>query len=436
MTRLRHIAGRIRDDHLVRNSGWIMATTLVNLMLGYLYWVIAARLLSHGALGLATSLVALMNVATLVFSVGLGPSLIASLPSCSGGGPWSRTLNTALLMAGGIALLASIGIVVGLPGWSNAFAPLADDRWLAALFVASSVVWTVASILDYAFVAERRADLMFARNLTFGVVKIPALPVAAALLGSSALSLLAGWAMSALASLALGVIVLIRRLARHYRPSTLGSRSAARALSRRLAGQHLTSVGGQLPIFVLPALVAARLGVAENAYFYIGWAAAGVFFLVSPAVAASLYTEATHDPAQLGGVVRRGVWTIAAVLGPAMLGLLVFGHAILSLFGPSYPKHAFPLLLPLAASAVPDAVTNIYISVLRVRHRLRLAAAINVGIAVTTLGLAWLLLPPLGIAGAGWAWFIAQAAGTAVVALDLYRIRRQVGAVEFRGAVR
>jgi O-antigen/teichoic acid export membrane protein len=277
---------------------------------------------------------------------------------------------------------------------------------------------------------------MFVRSLVFGIVKIPALPIAAAALGSRAMSLLAGWAVSAVVSLALGVTVLIARLPRRYRRSVMGSRSTARSLSQRLAGQHLTSVGGQLPVFLLPALVAARLGVAENAYFYIGWAAAGVFFLVSPAVAASLYTEATHDPAHLRRIVWRSAWTIVAVLGPAMVGLVVFGRAILSLFGPSYPGHAFPLLLPLAASAVPDAVTNIYISVLRVRQRLRLAAAINVGIAAMTLALAWWLLPPLGIVGAGWAWFIAQAAGTAVVAFDLYRNRRHVGAVELREAVR
>jgi hypothetical protein len=89
------------------------------------------------------------------------------------------------------------------------------------------------------------------------------------------------------------------------------------------------------------------------------------------------------------------------------------------LFGPSYPEHGFTLLMILAISAVPDAITNIYVSVLRVRGRLRFAAVINLTMAVITLGLGWILLPILGIAGGGWAWLIAQSTGSLMVGVDL-----------------
>jgi Na+-driven multidrug efflux pump len=72
-------------------------------------------------------------------------------------------------------------------------------------------------------------------------------------------------------------------------------------------------------------------------------------------------------------------------------------------------------LVLLVVAAVPDAITNIYVSTLRVRTRLRQAAALNIGMAVLSLVLAWLLLPTMGITGAGLAWLIAQIVGSAVV---------------------
>jgi hypothetical protein len=91
----------------------------------------------------------------------------------------------------------------------------------------------------------------------------------------------------------------------------------------------------------------------------------------------------------------------------------------MSFFGPSYPQHGLALLMLLAISAVPDAITCIYVSLLRVRGRLRFAAFLNLTMAGVSLALAWILLPILGIAGAGWAWLIAQSTGTLIAGIDM-----------------
>ena len=84
----------------------------------------------------------------------------------------------------------------------------------------------------------------------------------------------------------------------------------------------------------------------------------------------------------------------------------------MSIFGPSYAENGQELFRIYAIAAIPDATTNIYISVLRVQRRLRFAAVLNIGMAVITLSLAWILLPLFGINGAGWAFLISQTAGT------------------------
>src|SRR5438477_3291068 len=88
-------------------------------------------------------------------------------------------------------------------------------------------------------------------------------------------------------------------------------------------------------------------------------------------------------------------------------------------FGPSYVRHGLALLVILTISAVPDAITNVYVAVLRVQHHLRQAALLNIAMAALTLLLAWVLLPVLGIAAAGWAWLAAQSLGSVAVGIHL-----------------
>jgi O-antigen/teichoic acid export membrane protein len=93
----------------------------------------------------------------------------------------------------------------------------------------------------------------------------------------------------------------------------------------------------------------------------------------------------------------------------------VAGGTVLSLFGAEYSTHARPLLLLLLASAIPDAVTNIALTVLRVQRRFLFATVLTISMAVLAIGAAWVLLPLLGITGAGLAWLIAQSAGALCV---------------------
>jgi Na+-driven multidrug efflux pump len=67
-------------------------------------------------------------------------------------------------------------------------------------------------------------------------------------------------------------------------------------------------------------------------------------------------------------------------------------------------------------AAVPDAVTNIAVAYWRSEGRLRRCAAMNAVMATVGLAGSWLLLPGLGIRGAGVAWLAGQTVGAVIVA--------------------
>jgi O-antigen/teichoic acid export membrane protein len=166
-------------------------------------------------------------------------------------------------------------------------------------------------------------------------------------------------------------------------------------------------------------LVVLRLGATPNAYFYITWMVGGVFFMVSPSVAQALFAEGVRTGADLRGVVAKALRVITMLLAPAMVVMVTGGKFILGLFGASYATAGYELLILLAISALPDAVSNVAVAVLRVTHRLGYSAALNLGILVACLAGAWILMPRMGIAGAGAAWLGVQVLG-AIASLPAY----------------
>jgi O-antigen/teichoic acid export membrane protein len=413
---------RATSSSLVRNSGFIMATTIVNSGLGFVFWTIAARSFQPSVVGLAAAIVAAMSVTSLICGVGSDAVVIAFLPSRNPGSDWSRTLHAALLVGASASLAGAILVTALLPKFSAQFAVLSGV--VAFSFAICTVAWTLSTVLDATFVAERTARYMLVRNSTLAVGKLLLLALAVIFVHASWLSIFLPWVSASVLSVVIAFL-LLPRLRRGYTAQFNGLPAEIRKLSSRFAGHHLIGLTGALPPLILPVLVTARLSSAQNAYFYATWMVGGVFFVVSPAVASALFAEGSHERVDLPAKIRTSAKFILCLLAPLSLVYLVCGQFVLGLFGERYASEGWPVLLLLLASALPDAVTNIYVSVMRVYGRLARAGALNAAIAATTVVLAWVLLPDLGIKAAALAWLVAQMLGTLAVATHILGAQRQ-----------
>jgi O-antigen/teichoic acid export membrane protein len=416
--------GRPWRDALLRNSVYIMATTVANSLLGYLYWIVAAHLYAAHDIGLAAALTSTMTLASILSSQGIGWTLLQLLPGRLAGRAWSLTLNAGLAAGLLTGLCAGAIVVVALPLFSPQLAIVVHGTAYAVAFVAGVALMAIGSLVDYVFMAERAADNMLVRNVILGAIKIPLLLLPLLLAQAGAFGIVGTWVLATAVG-ALAGMALVARLGRSYRPALHGTRGQIRAMLASLAGNHVITVGGLAPMYLLPLFVTARLSATDNAYFYITWRLAGFALMISPAVATSLVAEGSHARRDLLRTARSSILLIAALLGPTMLLFLGGGRYIMASFGPGYARHGQVLLLLLVLSAVPDAITNVYVAVLRVQQRLRQAALLNLGMAALTLGLAWVLLPQVGIAGAGLAWLSARVAGSIAVALHITVVRRR-----------
>ena len=76
-----------------------MSTTGVNSALGFVFWVLAARLFTAEVVGLTAAIVAASTIVVLLASLGAGGTLIQSLPEQTGSSGWSRTFWAGMATA-------------------------------------------------------------------------------------------------------------------------------------------------------------------------------------------------------------------------------------------------------------------------------------------------------------------------------------------------
>ncbi|HEY7146438.1 MAG TPA: hypothetical protein VH637_19520 [Streptosporangiaceae bacterium] len=436
---------RARSDSLVRNSLYLMASTVVTAALGYVFWAVAAHVFTSQQVGIASAVISLCSTAALLTYLGSSAILIERLPASEGSSEWTAilirvTLTTAAVTA--VATAATVPLMLTSRDYRLFFSGPAP----VILAVAGAAAWTVVNLFGAACIAARRAGRLLSIQALISASKI-LLAVLLAAAGSRAAGLVQAWAASTVLGIGTGAAWLIPRMRLGRRPGPRPRRQPAadfrlrsparprhkRAVTpptaqsvRHLLGQHLTSVGGAVTPLVLPVLVVFRLGVTPNAYFYITWMMGAAFFMVSPSVAQAIFAEGVRAHADLRAVVVRALRVIFILLIPAMAVMIAGGRLLLGLFGASYAAAGYGLLILLAISALPDAVSNVAVAVFRVTGRLGYSAALNLGILVLTLTGAWILMPRLGIAGVGVAWLGAQVAGAIASAPGYARLRKPV----------
>jgi O-antigen/teichoic acid export membrane protein len=417
---VRAFIDQARSDSLIRNSVFVMASSMVSAAFGYLFWLLAAHLYSPAVVGLTAAVISAATIMLLLASLGVGGTLIQSLPRQPKKIEWSATfwagMATVTLFAVG---LCGIGVAV-VPLISPELTVLRGMGY-AAMFAVGTVALTMGATLDYVYFAERRASDAFSRNSAVGAVKVLLLGLLALAFGPDALRLLTAWGVAAVIGLGLGVVLLVRHIGVARPPGFSVLVQTARGFRSRFTGHQLIGMGAALLPYLLPLLVTVRLSARDNAYFYTTWMLAGLFLIIAPAFSQSLFAEGMHRPEEIGVLARSAFKIIGVILVPGLVAILLLGGALLSAFGHAYSDHAVGLLRLAALASIPDAVTNVYLGVLRVEARLTAAASLNLGIGISTLIISWFLLPLIGISAVGWAFLAMQLCGCVYVVLDWRR---------------
>ena len=426
-SRFARAVGRARalgEESLFRNSVYIMGTTAVTSLLGFGFWIVAARILSAEEVGRASALVSAMLFVSVFTNLGVGQVFVSRLASRSAGRDWSLTVTTGLALVSIVSLLGGAVAAVVLP----ALIPALKEGLPGGVFVLLplGVAAVACSLtLDFACIAERHAKLAFIRNTVAAVLRVALIGIAAAGPLDGTTWLLAIWVGSFLLIDTFAITRTLHRLGHRFRLTLEGWRQELGRMRGLIAGHQSINLGAQASTYLLPVLVSAQLGVTENAYFYTTFMLSSALFFIAPAISNALFAEGAHAPEHLGDNLRRAVKYILLLAGPPALVLVVAGPQILGILGPAYSDEGSTLLVILVGAAAFDSVLQLALAVMRVRHQLRQAAIATWLTLIAAIASTWLLLPPLGIEGAGVGWAIGKAMGVAACAIYLIPARQK-----------
>ncbi len=407
---------RVRGDSLLRNSLFIMANTLVTSALGYVFWMVAAHLYSASVVGLTAAVMSASSIVMMFSWVGVGGTLIQSLPGQSKGTGWSTTFWAGMATVVFFAVVLCGIALVAVPLFSPNLIVLRSVEY-AAVFAVGTVALAAGATLDYVYIAERRARDLFRRNSVAGVVKLIMLGLMGLATGSGALRLLGAWVAASVFGLGIGAALLVRQ-GRVARPPGLSVLlRTARRFRSRVTGYQVIGMGAGLMPYLLTLIVTERLSTSDNAYFYTAWTLAGLILIVAPAFSMSLFAEGVHRPDEIGAMARSAFRIIGAILVPGLVAIFAVGGTLLSAFGPAYADHGVGLLRLTVLTSIPGAVNSVYMAILQAQGRLTSVALLSNGISFGTVVMSWFLLPVIGISAVGWALLAMQLCGCVYVVL-------------------
>jgi O-antigen/teichoic acid export membrane protein len=421
-------SGKGRPLPMFLNSMSLILAKVFSLGLGFLAWLVAARLFDPTDVGLASAAVAAMMLCVQFSLVGVGSSIINLFPGQQHAP--ARLFDTAFSVVGASAFAAGAVFLVIAATFLHELRVVATDPVFAVVFVLLGVFGALGVLLDQISTVVRRGDEALRRNILAGLVTLVAIVgVAVGRSGSASLGILVAWVIGSAAAVALGWRQLAAAQARYrYRLRLEPS------LGRRLIGlgfpNYLLTLAERAPGPVLPIVVTELLSPAANAYWYAVWMVAWVVFIVPIQVGLSLFAEASHHPESLARIVRNGLRSSLAIGIIGAIGVTIGAELVLRLLGHGYAAAGATPLRILVWAVVPASFIQAYFSTCRAIQRLReaigtaivsgavgvVAAAIGgIMAGLTGMAIAWVISQGLTAAWALWRLRVLMAASTPAV---------------------
>ncbi|HEU0114226.1 MAG TPA: oligosaccharide flippase family protein, partial [Thermomicrobiales bacterium] len=318
------------------NSIALIAGKMATMGVGFLAWLVAARLFAPADVGLAAGAVSAMMLCVQLALFGAGAAIISLYPEHQRRP--AALLDTALSFVAIASLAVAVGFLLLATGAFRELGVIGTTPAYTAAFLAMCVFGALGVLLDQISTALRRGDQALTRGALSGVVTLGALVAAPLLAGQTgAMAILAAWVAGNFAPVALGAAQLRRVLAGYrFRPA-MRSDLTLRLIRVGLPNWALT-LAERAPGSILPIVVTELLSPAANATWYAVWMMAWVVYIIPIQVGLSLFAEASHRPRALGRALRLGLALSLAIGVAGAVGAAIVGPVMLSFLGPTYSE--------------------------------------------------------------------------------------------------
>jgi O-antigen/teichoic acid export membrane protein len=390
----------------------LIGANTANAAFGFLFWTAAARLYRPEDVGLAAAAVSAVSLLAMLSGLGLDYALIRFLPGVSRP---QEIINSSLTIGSIVALFVAAVFLSGIGFWSPPMMPVRANPVYAASLVIAVIATTTVGFMAAIYLSRKNARLVFGQSLVFGTGKVAAV-ILFAMAGAGAAGLLGAWVVGLIAAVSVGLAFFLPHgEANGFRFEPMVIRGVVNEMTHFASANYVSAVLWSAPASLLPILITNVAGTEANAYYYVASSVSGLLAMVPIAASMSLFAHGSRNATDLIRSAVQSARFSLVLLVPAIVGIFLIGGKVLLIFGRAYSDAGTRLLWILALSTLPLAVNYLYFSVRRVQQRMAGVVAGAVWVLVITLTLTLILLPRVGLPGAGIAWFAAQASLAAVI---------------------
>ncbi|GAA2665448.1 hypothetical protein GCM10010412_041780 [Nonomuraea recticatena] len=411
----------LRDlrNPLFRNGYALMANTGITAVLGMGYWLLATRFYTPEEFGSGQALITAMRLFASLTALGFVGALARYIPIAG-----RRTADVILRgygMAAATGGVAAIGFLLTLPMWGEIYSVL-GGLGHGLFFLGAVLVWSVFTLQDVALTGLRQAVWVPVNNLVFGLVKMGLLVALAGSLPEG--GIFVSWVIpTAIALIPVNFLIFGLQVPKHVRETAGEARPPGlREMGRFLAGDFPGTLSMLAIVYLVPVLIAARVGEATFGRFSMAHTLGCMIELLAMNMAISLTVEGSFDRSRLAANARQALKRALLIITPIIGVACLAAPLILAVFGSEFATEGTTLLRLMALAVLPRVLIEVYLSSLRALGEARKLAVVQIGLAALVLASIMALFPFVGVNSVGYGLLFSEL----LVALLIFRSLRKV----------
>ena len=385
---------------LVVNAGYLMGIYVVNSIVGFLFWGVAAHLYRSEDVGFTSAVIAAAFLVCGFTDFGMSVGIIRFLPETS---TPTKFLNSIFTFDVLTSILAGVAYLAGIALWTPSLIPLQKSWYYIAAFLIYVTFYTLGSIICRAFVARRKSQYA----LFFIFISNGSRLIFVVLLFSFGFAgLYASLSLSFLLAALICLLYFLPKVEPGYRFQPLLHWPVMATILPYSLENFVVNLLFMVSQRLLPLFIIERLGPASSGHFYIAWMISDFLSSASSSVSDATFAEGSNSPERLKTHLVRSIAIGLGVTVPAAIIVSLGAPYILLIFGASYAQEASGLLRWLAIAAPLNVVNNLYFTKLRVKKQIIQLIWMSATFAIVALGISYSLLTRFGITSVGVGWLI------------------------------
>ncbi len=397
------------DDPLFKNSYFLMVSTIIGSILGFVFWMLVTRYYTPHDVGLATALISAVNLLTTFSLLGFNFGILRFLPNER---DKMGMINSCLTVTFFFAVVLSSIFILGIGAWSPTLLFMRESLIFTAVFTFFVFTNSLVRLHQTIFVALRSAKLSFIQNTLLSTLK---LIFVIFLVTFGVLGIISSWTIAACIVLILNTTLILPMRVHSYLPIPTIKKKIIKDMFQISFGNYIAENFAVIPNSVLPLMIIAVLTPEMNAYFFMALAILNILLVVPVAVNGSLFVEGSYAPDKFRNNVIKALKFTFLLIIPMIFGIFIFGDKLLLLFGKTYSENAYYVLCVLVLSVIPFAINKLYMTIKNIQLKVKSIIYLNVLISILTVAISYLLMLKIGLIGVAIGYTLAQGIGAVVV---------------------